>query len=280
MHLNPTSENSLRRVFNESFGARDVAEPLVSFDSSTPAAQVLSFMEQRDFDVVGIRTNGVVTHFIEREEAIDEDGAWKLHAIVETYITEGPTKLTEVVLGLRDNKRLFVTAFGSIAGIITRVDLEKPPMRMWLFGMITLIEMRFRFMIGQFATTKPWQSFLSEGRLEKARAILAERERRNQNLDLLDCLQFSDLGQILGRNQELRSLTRLESRRQVDSIVKGLERLRNNLAHSQDMIASDWEVIVQLAENLDDILLGPPGLRNNWNSIDTAHTRNASHDDL
>jgi hypothetical protein len=218
-------------------------------------------MKERDFDVVGIRKDGFVSGFIERENASDESGQWSVQSISESLVVSGSTKLTDVVLGLKDNSRLFVSAFGSIAGIITRDDLEKPPMRMWLFGMITLIEMRFRYMIGRYCTNEPWQSFVSEGRLEKAAAVLAERERRNQNLDLLDCLQFSDIGQIIGRNQELRSLTRLQSRREVDAIVKGLERLRNNLAHSQGMIASDWEVILLLADNLDQILTGPPGLQ-------------------
>lgn len=121
------------------------------------------------------------------------------------------------MLGLRDHPRLFVSAFGSIAGIITPEDLEKPPMRMWLFGMITLIEMRFRYMINRFNTTKPWQSFVSEGRLAKASAVQAERARRNQHAELLDCIQFSDIGQIIGRNEEFRSLTRLTSRREVTS---------------------------------------------------------------
>jgi hypothetical protein len=78
---------------------------------------------------------------------------------------------------------------------------------------------------------------------------------------LLDCLQFSDKGQIIARNEEIRGLTQFQSRRQVEQIVKQLERLRNNLAHAQDIIATDWDTIVLLAENLDDILLGPAGLR-------------------
>ena len=39
-----------------------------------------------------------------------------------------------------------------------------------------------------------------------------------------------------------------------------MEKLRNNLAHSQDIVTNDWETIVALAENLDDVLEGPPGL--------------------
>ena len=47
---------------------------------------------------------------------------------------------------------------------------------------------------------------------------------------------------------------------EIEQAFKGLERLRNNLAHSQDIISSDWEIIVQLSENLDQVLEGPPGL--------------------
>ena len=261
MQPNSATETSLRRVFNEGFGARDVAESLVAFDFSTPADDLLSLMNERDFDVVGIRRDGYVCGYIDRETALDEFGGHNLQSIEESQIVFGSTSLTEVVLGLRDKRRLFVSAFGAVAGIVTREDLEKPPLRMWLFGMITLIEMRFRHMIERFSTGKPWQSFVSEGRLAKAALVQAERARRNQHVELLDCLQFSDIGQILGRNEELRSMTRLKSRREVEAIVKGLERLRNNLAHSQDIIVSDWDVIVLLAENLDTILAGPPGLQ-------------------
>jgi hypothetical protein len=39
--------------------------------------------------------------------------------------------------------------------------------------------------------------------------------------------------------------------------VKSLQELRNNLAHSQD-ISSDWEIIYDLATNLQRIVMGPP----------------------
>ncbi len=33
-----------------------------------------------------------------------------------------------------------------------------------------------------------------------------------------------------------------------------IETLRNNLAHAQDIVTSDWITIVRLAENLDRVL--------------------------
>jgi hypothetical protein len=93
-----------------------------------------------------------------------------------------------------------------------------------------------------------WKEFLSEARLEKAQALLAERSRRNQSLRLFDCLQFSDKGQIIARHEGIRNLTIFPSRRQAEDAIKGLEQLRNNLAHAQDILISDWETIIQLCE--------------------------------
>jgi hypothetical protein len=119
---------------------------------------------------------------------------------------------------------------------------------MWLFGIVTLIEMRFTELIERHCPGEAWQSYLSEGRLEKARRLLAERRRRMQSLTLMDCLQFSDKGQIIARNEEVRRLTVFGSRRRAEEAVKELEQLRNNLAHAQDILSTDWETIIQMCE--------------------------------
>ena len=43
--------------------------------------------------------------------------------------------------------------------------------------------------------------------------------------------------------------------------MKMIEKLRDNLAHSQDIISDDWDVIMNLAENFEKVLSGPPGLQ-------------------
>jgi hypothetical protein len=88
------------------------------------------------------------------------------------------------------------------------------------------------------------------GAIAKAQALLEERSRRNQRLQLVDCLQLSDKGQILARNEDIRKQTVFASRGQAEAAVKNLERLRNNLSHAQDILATDWDTIVQLCELL------------------------------
>jgi hypothetical protein len=134
-----------------------------------------------------------------------------------------------------------------VGGIITRADLQKPPVRMWLFGIVTLIEMRFAELIERHCPADTWKKYLSEGRLQKAQTLLQERSRRNQGLELFDCLQFADKGQIVARNEDIRQQTIFNSRNQADTAVKNLEQLRNNLAHAQDTLA-DWDTIMQLCQ--------------------------------
>jgi hypothetical protein len=249
--------DALRRVFTEGISAADIAEPLVSFDVSAEAVEVAEWMRQRDFTVVGLRCEGLVMGMFEAAGQPEGPCRRFLRPLPETQVVRDTSPLADVIAGLDRQPRLFVTALRQIAGIITRADLQKPPVRMWLFGMITLMEMRITRMIQQDYAETQWQRYLSEERLAAARRLWQERRRRNQDLTLLDCLQFSDKGQIVARSPRLRSMTRYTSRRQIEKDVKLFERLRNNLAHSQDIVTSDWETIVGLARNLDRVLTGP-----------------------
>ena len=78
---------------------------------------------------------------------------------------------------------------------------------------------------------------------------------------LIHCLQFSDKGQIVARNEEIRNLTRFTSRRQMEEAIKALESLRNNLAHSQDILSSDWDTIVMLCRDLEGVIEGTEQVR-------------------
>jgi hypothetical protein len=261
MTLDPAAIHSLRRVFQQAFVVHDIAEALVSFDDSASAEAVQNFMESKRFEVVGIREAGHILGYVERDELdIGRCGDYA-RPFDDAQVVSDSLPLHDLILRLRESRRLFVSVFGCVGGIVSRSDLQKPPVRMWLFGMVTLIEMRLSRLIEQFCSDGEWKEFLSRGRLQKAEEFLQERRRRNQDLTLLDCVQLSDKAQIVARNVKLREMTRYDSRNQLEKAAKMIEKLRNNLAHSQDIIASDWDTIVALSESLDAVLDGPPGLK-------------------
>jgi hypothetical protein len=261
MPLNSSTVHSLRRVFQQGFIVHDIAEPLVSLDDSTSSERVRAFMEAKRFEIVGIRTDGRVEGYVEFADIGNGTCADFMKPFDESQVVLDSMSMAHLVQRLKIQRRLFVSILGRVGGIVSRTDLQKPPVRMWLFGMVTLIEMRFSRLIEQFCPDEQWKQFLSDGRIQKAEALLAERIRRNQDLALLDCVQLSDKAQIIARSEQLRGLTRFQSRRQLEAAAKNLEKLRNNLAHSQDIIAGDWDTIVALSERLDDVLEGPPGLK-------------------
>ena len=57
---------TVKRVFTQAFTARDISEPLASFDAATAGADVCEFMKSMDFDVVGVRAKGRVVGYLDR----------------------------------------------------------------------------------------------------------------------------------------------------------------------------------------------------------------------
>jgi len=244
----------LHRFFLEAFRAGDIAQALFSWDAATPAAQAHSRMTKLQFDVAGVRISGGVAGWIERDALAEGRCIEYLRAFSEALVLASEVPLSEVIVALGAHRRIFVTAFGEIGGIITRADIQKAPVRMWLFGLITLVEETFSKLLKEHFPDDSWTTQLSSARLEKARALHAERQRRNEHLDLADCLQFSDKGHVLFKNEDIRTYLGFSSRVQAKDMMKRLEKLRNNLAHSQDIVSDNLDTIVQLAAVLDRVL--------------------------
>jgi hypothetical protein len=243
-----TIPEAVKRIFTEAFVARDIAEPLASFDAGASTAEVRQFMQAKGLSVVGIRSNGEIAGYVEKHSLEDGPCGRSQQTINQARVLSDNAPLLDVLKEMNRAPFLFITVFGTIGGVITPADLQKPPVRMWVFGIVTLIEMRCLELIERHCPADAWKEHLSEGRLQKAQAVLDERGRRNQTVRLIDCLQFSDKGQIIARNEEIRQHTIFASRRQAEDATKKFELLRNNLAHAQDLTKDDLETIVQLCE--------------------------------
>ena len=110
MNWNASTIENLRRVFTEGFTARDIAEPLVSFDAATAALEVLDLMNQRNFDVVGLRKDGVVIGYAEREHLCGSTCGEQVRAI-DAPISDSAS-LADVVLGLAEVTTAFCSSLG------------------------------------------------------------------------------------------------------------------------------------------------------------------------
>lgn len=243
----------LRRMFSDIFTARDIAETLLSFDAGSVTEIVRKALINKQYDVASLRINGTVDGYIRNKDLNGQLCNEHIRHFAPDQVIRGDARLTEVIHVLTRHEYCFLSQLDDINGVICRDDINKPIVRMWLFGMITLSEMTYMNLIRKYFPDNSWQKHVSEGRLAKARGIHAERQRRNLHTSLLECLQLSDKGQILIDRQETLELLGFDSRRTAKRVMKELESLRNHLAHTQDIATHDWAQIARMTRRLESL---------------------------
>jgi len=255
----PVLPNSqVQRLFIRAFAAREISEPLRSFDGERPALEVLARMAELNLGVIGVRIDGQVRGYARIIDLGEGHLADAMRPFRAGQVMDGEGSLATAIQVLVRHDQVFVTVMGIVAGVITRSDIQKPIVRMWVFGVITMMEMNLAQRLRRFFPDESWTSHLSASRLEQARTIQAERERRGQLSDLVDCLQFSDKGEILIGGAMRIEEYGFNSKKHAKRVMKDLESLRNNLAHAQDIVTHDWPQIVMLANILASRVMNHP----------------------
>lgn len=246
------------RLFRETFSASDIVEPLLSFDDDKAQSAVARVMQSRHLNIAGIRVDGTVQGYLRLTDMAAGDSAPSgqlMQHISADQVLDGSAPLTDVFGILTRHEHCFVSMFDTIVGVITRNAVNKPVVRMWLFGAITLYEMGLVQFIERCFPGNTWEALLAPARLTKAWELQKERERRNLHSNLIDCLQFSDKMQILLEDQAALEALGIKSKRTAKLLTKELESLRNHLAHSQDIATHDWVQIIRITQRLSE--LGP-----------------------
>jgi len=245
-----------RALFVSSFSVMDVAEPLVSFDEEAPAPAVRELLERRGWSLVGVRRAGLVDGYAFASDLGGGRLGEHLRPFVADDLVPSTASLVDAIASLDANGRCIVSILGRPGGIVTFRDLEKPPVRMWLFGMITIFETFLARRIRALWPDGAWVDLLPPSRRARAEQLREERRRRGQPDDLLDCVQLADKASLLTKRPEFLERTRFPSKRQADEAFQRIQALRNGLAHSQsELVSTDWKLVVQLAGSVDRFVL-------------------------
>lgn len=212
----------------------------------------------RGFDVAGVMSDpmGLVIGFVVANELLDgtvEGHKRPLNA--DCLISDG-TAIAVLLNVLRTKERAFVLIGAEVKGIVTFADLNKPPVRVYLFGLVSLLEMHLRFWIRTSYPNDSWKKALKNKRIEYANELQAERQKLNQQIDLLDCLQVCDLRDLLLGNEKLRKRLGIESKGKGEKLLGEAEKLRDRLAHSQqDLVeGTTWRELIDLVEKMEALV--------------------------
>ncbi|MDA8138411.1 MAG: HD domain-containing protein, partial [Desulfobacteraceae bacterium] len=240
------------RLFLEAFRAGHIAEPLRSFDQERPLEEIAQAMAQSHIEVAGARQTGRVTGFFQLTTSTDGSASVAISAFSKYQVLDHDAPISRAIEVLTKYEHCFVRGIDGIGAVITRACMQKPYVRMWLFGIVTLFEMYMSDYIARRWPDESWTGLISAGRLDKTRLLLEERRRRGQNVTLTDCLQFSDKGHLLMSDPEQLALFGLKSKGAAQQIIKEIETLRNDLAHAQDIVSRNWPQIARLARRVEE----------------------------
>jgi len=243
-------------MFRATFTAGDIFDPLLSFDADSSESIVVRALQAKGERIAGIRIDGEVKGYVRLWDIAEGGGRPSgqcMQRIADDQVLDTDAPLADVVGILTRHDHCFVSTFGSVVGVIERDAVNKPVVRMWLFGAITLYEMGLVKLIERCFPDGKWQEVLTPARLEKALELQRERERRGRSCELIDCLQLSDKAQIMIEHPPWVQTLSLPSKKVAKRLIRELESLRNHLAHSQDIVSHDWVQIIRIAHRVGEL---------------------------
>ena len=176
----------------------------------------------------------------------------RIQAIEAATISE-TASFADVVLGNGELTEALCPDFGGRGGIITISDLQKPPVPWTLWNGHALGDADnsdYRFE----CPGDSWMHISPRAVYKRPRNSW-RNGRTIQSLELIDLLQISDKGQIIARNEEIRCLTRMQSRRQTEQTSRCWKACEIIWPIPRN-ISFDWETIVWLCKAMERVISG------------------------
>ena len=253
-----TRFSALRKIFIDNITARSIYEPLLCCPAASRAEDASEALRVRDFDVAGVKEaeSLEIIGYVLTDELGQGDLGKFVREISTDLLISDSTPIAEIFSALSKKNFVFVISGKHISGIITKADINKPPVRIYLFGMTSLFEMHLNAWVNHYYNGKSWVEKVSKERMKDADKIYELRKGKNQELSLLECLQLCDKRDLLAKSKQFREDFGF-SRRRFDSFVKNIETVRNELEHSQYSIIANigWPILIEIISRTENFLI-------------------------
>jgi len=226
--------------FKNHLPVRAIAEELVVFQPDA----YLSEMGNRNFQTAVVATPVGLMKF-----DVGDDRLMEIPAD-EVFPLQAP--LLAVFPHIAEKRRVFLRSGGRVSHIATRSDLDKIPVRLALFGFVSVLETVLKEMVRTLVPE--WERSLSTERLAAARKLYRLKRSRSEEIDLAQCLHLADLGSIFSKDKRYKLFGSQLSRKAFDDRIRDVGKLRDALAHSQDVLPFEWEEIPDLTAFIFQVL--------------------------
>lgn len=201
---------------------------LLTGEQGTDLASVWAEARRRRFDLLPITRNGRIV-----EVLLVEDG--EREPLTDRWLVSRDTAIPDLLQILLESGRpgFFVFQRQEVVGLFTPADLNKLPVRVYLYFLIGEVELALTLQIRSHFAAKPEEALqmLSAKRRGELEEQIAGLTEQNIGVDPVQLLRLSDVINIAAKHGPLRSRLGFSSRRAVENALGGLNDLRNRTMH-------------------------------------------------
>ena len=169
-------------------------------------------------------------------------------------VVAGSTGLASLLPRFAERDHFYVLDGDGIQGIVTRADLQLPPVSMAVLGLVISLEMALTELIATYSHGS-WLEQMQNGRRTKLLERFDEARRANTEITELECLDLIDRFDLVGRISPLGEALGIASGNQADKVRKRVEKLRNPLAHGGSVIGAheDFDETLRTIDVVQDL---------------------------
>ena len=150
-----------------------------------------------------------------------------------------------------ESRFFFVNKANNLVGLVSYADLDKIPVRVWLFILISKFEFLLLQLIKNFYKGSSWLDKLSSKRQKKIADLLNEKRKHDIDISLEDCLNLGDMIELLGCDGNLRSFVGYDSKRSCKNECSGIDILRNNVIHPSNSLVNNYDGSKRLSKRIE-----------------------------
>jgi len=243
----------LRNIFKKEITAIHIAEELKYCHPDVGTIKIKETMESLDFDVIGINDNDNINGYVEISDLNDLTLSNHIKSFNSSELIEDSIPLFDILKILKRKPRIFVQHENEVWGIITVSDLQKITVRIFLFGLISLLEMKMTQIIRNRYKNNSWKKKLKDNRYESAQKLQMDQKLNNENIELVDYLELSDKKNIILNSEDI-MIELGYKKKYLKGILGSSINLRNTLAHSRELEDLKSSKIINLSIKIDELL--------------------------
>jgi hypothetical protein len=213
---------------------------------------VLETMQQQNYDIMPIQRNAKFIGYVERN-SLDKTTPVErvLQQINLDVVVSANTYIHEMIRLFQRSKFFFINRANDLIGLVTYADLNKIPVRVWIYILINKLEYVLLQLIKSYYPDSSWMNELTDDRQKKITDRFNDKKKEDVETSLEDCLNLSDMIDLVERDRKLRSLMGFTSKKTSKKQFSGLNTLRNRTMHPSTSLITNYDSVKTLNQRIE-----------------------------